>query len=365
MRVIAISNQKGGCGKTTTTINLAACLALLQKKVLIVDLDPQGHATCGYGLRAEDLNHTLYDLLNPLAGAVAFDKVWLRLNPYLYIFPSYVILAAIEEEFAALPDRHQRLKKLLQAVGSGPEKFDFVLIDCPPNLGLLTLNALNAADEAIVPVEPSFFSLHGLGKMSETLQFLNEKRLHALEVHALLTLFDSRTRFAQDVYLEVKHHFRERLFKTIVHEDVMLKEAASAGESIDRYDRESQGFKDYFHLAVEFLERDCNRRLPEKKMGWHHILENHFGPRQVVGGILFQALAERVRSVEIAGDFNGWVPESLVLRDGQRLWQLVLPLSRGRYRYKFIVDGEWQLDSHQKEQKSNPFGTYDSYLEVN
>ncbi len=365
MRVVAISNQKGGCGKTTTTINLAACLALLQKKVLIVDLDPQGHATCGYGLHAEDLDYTLYDLLNPRAEILPFDKVWKRINPYLSILPSYVILGALEEELATLPDRHQRLKKLLSAVSAGPEKFDFVLIDCPPNMGLLTLNALTASDEVIIPVEPSFFSLHGLGKITETLHFLNEKRHHALEIHALLTLFDSRTRFAQDVYLEVKHHFLERLFKTIVHEDVMLKEAASAGESIDVYDRQSQGFKDYFHLAVEFLERDCNRRLPERKLGWDHIIENHFGPRQVVGGILFQALAEKVRNVEIAGDFNNWIPESLVLRDGQRLWQLVLPISKGRYRYKFIVDGEWQLDSHQREQKSNPFGTYDSYLEVN
>lgn len=364
MRVIAVANQKGGCGKTTTSINFAACLANLQKKVLLVDMDPQGHSTCGYGIRAEKLPYTLYDLLNehPVVKP-EFSQVLVQLRPNLFLLPTYVVLAALEEELANTPQKDRRLKKILDAEYEQGRSFDYVIIDCPPNLGVLTYNAFEAADELIIPIEPSFFSLHGLAKVSETIRGLNQRRPIPLEVHALLTLFNSGVRFAEDVFQEVREHFGEKMFKSVIHEDVALKEAAGAGVSIDQHDRSSQGYRDYAALAVEFLEREWQRRLPEDKLGWHQVLRQHFGPRRVMGGVLFQAAAENAQTVEIVGDFNQWIPEPMIRRDG-KLWQLVVPITRGQYRYKFIVDGEWQLDAGHDKQKANDFGRYDSFLEL-
>jgi len=228
----------------------------------------------------------------------------------------------------------------------------------------ILLQQIEAADDVVIPIEPSFFSLHGLAKISETLETINSKRCVPINLHALLTIFDSRTRFVRDVYEEVKTHFKERLFKSIIHESVLFKEAASAGMSIVDYDRHSIAFRDYFHLAVEYLEREWDRRLPEQTLGWDRVLHERFAPRQVPGGVLFQALSPNAREVEIAGDFNNWVPESLARRSASGLWQKVIPVSPGSYRYKFIVDGEWQVDPYQPMQRLNDFGTIDSYLEI-
>ncbi|MBI3307179.1 MAG: AAA family ATPase [Candidatus Omnitrophica bacterium] len=366
MRVIAIANQKGGCGKTTTSINFAACLAHLGKRVLIVDLDPQGHSTCGLGIHAEKLSWTIYDLLKGGGHGrqTSWPEVLREISPNLYVTPSYSILSALEEELVYQPDCFKRLKHELEGESFSELKFHYVILDCPPNLGVLTFNALEAADEIFIPIEPSFFSLHGLGKISETVQAVNQRRPIPLELHALLTIFDSRTRFAREVYDEVKTHFKSRLFRAIIHESVLLKEAASAGESIVQYAMDSPPFRDYFNLAVEYLEREWNRLLPEEELGWENLLLNRYGPRRVIGGILFQIISKNARTVEIAGDFNHWIPESLVKRSEDGLWQKVIPIQRGSYRYKFIVDGEWQMDPEYPVQKQNDFGTYDSYLEL-
>jgi len=365
LRVIAIANQKGGCGKTTTSINLSACLALLQKKILLIDLDPQGHSTCGFGVRAEKLPYSLYDLLSPrIDHKPSWSKVIVPINPYLSILPSYVVLSAAEEELANVDAKEKTLKRILAEAKQQGEYYDYVIIDCPPNLGILTFNALEACDEVIISIEPSFFSLHGLAKMCETLQFLSSKRVSEILLHALITIYDSRTRFAHDVHEEVKTYFQKKLFKTIIHESVVLKESASAGESIDLYDRESQAFRDYYNLAVEYLERDWNRRFPLHELGWRNIVRDRFGPRRVIGGVLFQVLAERAQSVEIVGDFNNWIPSPLVKREQENVWQVVILAGPGQYRYKFIVDGEWQIDPYHPEQRENAHGTYDSYLEL-
>lgn len=365
MRIIAIANQKGGCGKTTSSINFAACLHFLQKSVLLIDLDPQGHSTCGLGVKTQKGMLTLYDLLSPLQRVLPpISQVIRTLQPDFGLIPCNGSLNALEEEFGFMPNYHLKLKELFPRLPQEHRAYDFVILDCPPNLGMLTWNALNAADEVIIPVEPSFFSLHGLGKISETVQIVNRSREIPLAVHALLTLFNSQTNFSQEVYDEVKAHFQDRLFNTIIHEHIQLKEAAAAGQSIVQYAPQSSAFQDYLNLAVEYLEREWNRRLPEKELGWSQVFQNHFGPRQLSDGILFQFLNKTASSVEIAGDFNHWVPEPLVHRNADGLWQKVIPVLLQTFRYKFIVDGEWQVDPNQPMQKENSYGGVDSYLEL-
>jgi chromosome partitioning protein len=364
LRVIAIANQKGGCGKTTTSINFSACLNFLQKKVLVIDLDPQGHSTIGLGVKTQKGMLTLYDLLSPLQRiSPPLDQVIRNLQPDLDLIPCNASLNAIEEEFGFMPNYHLKLRDLLGRISEDARRYDFVVLDCPPNIGMLTWNALNAADEILIPVEPSFFSLHGLAKISETLQIVNRNREKPLAVHALLTLFNSQVSFSQEIYEEVRAHFQSRLFTTIIHEHVSLKEAAAAGQSIVQYAPQSQAFQDYLNLAVEYLERDWNRKLPEKELGWEQVFKNHFGPRQISDGILFQFSSKTASTVEIAGDFNHWVPEPLLQRNQDGLWQKVIPVELKTFRYKFIVDGEWQVDPCHPMKKENAYGGVDSYME--
>ena len=364
MRIIAIANQKGGCGKTTTSINFSACLSFLQKKVLLIDLDPQGHSTCGLGVKTQKGIPTLYDLLTPLQGVVPPpSQAILHLQEDFDLIPCNASLNALEEEFGFVPNYHLKLRDLLARIAAGGQRYDFVILDCPPNLGILTWNALSAADEVVVPVEPSFFSLHGLAKISETFEVVNRSRETPLGVHALMTLFNPEMSFSQEIYDEVRAHFQDRLFTTIVHEHITLKEAAAAGKSIAQYAPQSLAFQDYLNLAVEYLERDWNRKLPEKELGWDQVLKNHFGPRQISDGILFQFSSKTASSVEIAGDFNHWVPEPLVRRNQDGLWQKVISVQMKTFRYKFIVDGEWQVDPNQPMQKQNTYGGVDSYME--
>lgn len=365
MRVVAVANQKGGCGKTTTSINLAACLSHLNKNVLLIDLDPQGHSTCGLGIRAERLQATLYDLLKDAETELeSFQKTAFSVNDRLTLLPSTTSLAGLEEELVAVPGREKLLKERLMGFQEAGFDYDYVVIDCPPNIGTLTLNALGAADELIIPIEPSFFSLHGLAKISETIESVNRRRRTPLAVHALLTIFDSRTCFSKEVYEEVSRHFKKKLFRAIIHESVTLKESAGAGKSIVDYAPESQACRDYMNLALEYLERSWESLYPVHELGWGNVLRQRFGPRKAIGGVLFQCRGEGAQEVEIAGDFNSWIPEPMVRRSVPGVWQKIIPMPEGEFRYKFIIDGEWQLDPYQDDVKQNSFGSFDSYLKV-
>ena len=330
-----------------------------------MDWDPQGHSTCGLAVKPEDFPHHLYELLSPYQEKKpSLAELLCPVAPDLSLIPAYGILGALEEELANLPGKEKRLKEALENIQKERPELEYAVIDCPPNLGVLTLNALEAADEIFIPIEPSFFSLHGLAKMTETLQQINKRRGDPIEIHALLTIFNSRTCFVKEVYQEVKNHFNDSLFKTIIHESVLLKEAASAGKSIVKYDPESGAFRDYLNLAVEYLEKEWDRLLPPKRLGWSNVINHLYGPRRVSGGVLFQAMSKNARGVEIAGDFNSWIPEPLLRRGLEGLWQKVIPITKGIFRYKFIVDGEWQLDPYQPLQQVNAYGTFDSYLEL-
>jgi len=364
LRVIAVANQKGGCGKTTTSINFSAALGLLQKRVLLVDLDPQGHVACGLGIQLADDRPSLYELLSPLLPVVtSLDEVIVPVDTHFDVIPSRSNLSSLEEEFHFLPNQHARLQSLVERIRRDRPGYDFLILDCPPNIGALTWNGLHACDEVLIPVEPSFFSLHGLGKISETLQKVQEYGRKKVIVHALMTLYDPEMTLTQEICDEVRNHFAGDMLKTRIHWDVQLKEAAAVGRSIIQHAPDSKAFRDYLNLAVEYLERDWDRKLPKRELGWDQVWNQHYGPRVLSDGILFQFFNQGARSVEVAGDFNHWIPEPLLTRENG-LWQKVVSVKDRKFRYKYIVDGEWQVDPHHDEKRENEFGGIDSYLEL-
>jgi len=252
MRTIAIINQKGGCGKTTTSINLAACLARLGHKTLLVDIDPQGHCGVGLAVPEDQIERTIYDtMIEPCDGRVAkvSEIVW-QIASEFDLAPSNIKLAGFEQVFAGREGREDRLVMSLASVA---QTYEWCIIDCPPSVGLLTFNALRACDEVIVPVETGYFSLHGLAKMMETLDLRREKCGKQIAVRVLPTLYDTRTKLAREVLSELRSKFRDYLMESTVNFNTKLKEAASFGQPITEYDPGSRGYKDFVNLARELM----------------------------------------------------------------------------------------------------------------
>jgi chromosome partitioning protein len=252
MRTIAIINQKGGCGKTTTSINLAACLARLGQKTLLVDMDPQGHCAVGLAVPEEQIERTVLDALIEDRDGTPIklpDTVWQIASEY-DLSPSNIKLAAFEQMFAGRPGREDRLKNALAAAA---DIYRWCIIDCPPSVGLLTFNALRACQEVIVPVETGYFSLHGLAKMMQTLEVLREKVGKDILIRVLPTLYDTRTKLAREVLSELRNKFKEYLMESTVNFNTKLKEAASFGQPITEYDPGSRGYKDFLNLARELM----------------------------------------------------------------------------------------------------------------
>ena len=252
MRTIAIINQKGGCGKTTTSINLAACLARLGHKTLLADMDPQGHCAVGLAVPEEQVERTIYDaMIEPTDGKTAKvpEIVW-QIASDFDLAPANLKLAAFEQVFAGRPGREDRLTKALDVVR---DTYQWCVIDCPPSVGLLTFNALRACDEVLVPVETGYFSLHGLGKQMETLEVLRERCNKDVAIRVLPTLYDTRTKLAREVLSELRAKFRDYLMESTVNFNTKLKEAASFGQPITEYDPGSRGYKDFVNLARELM----------------------------------------------------------------------------------------------------------------
>jgi chromosome partitioning protein len=251
-KIIAIANQKGGVGKTTTSVNLAASLGVLEKKILLIDADPQANATSGLGIDVEEVENGTYQLLEHSVNAV--DAIQKTGSPNLDIIPAHIDLVAIEIELVDQEEREYMLKKAITPL---KEKYDFILIDCAPSLGLLTLNALTAADSVIIPIQCEYFALEGLGKLLNTIKSVQKIHNNKLDIEGLLlTMYDSRLRLSNQVVDEVKKHFDEMVFNTIIQRNVRLSEAPSYGESIINYDASSKGASNYLSLANEIIKKN-------------------------------------------------------------------------------------------------------------
>ena len=250
-KIIAVANQKGGVGKTTTTVNLAACLGALDKKVILIDADPQANASSGLGINVEKIEFGTYQLLEHNCTA---DEAILKTSATnVDIIPSHIDLVAIEIELVNVEKREYMLQ---QAINSLKKNYDYILIDCAPSLGLLTLNALTAADSVIIPIQCEYFALEGLGKLLNTIKSVQKIHNKKLDIEGLLlTMYDSRLRLSNQVVDEVKIHFSEMVFKTIIQRNVKLGEAPSYGESIIYYDVNSKGATNYLSLAKEIIRK--------------------------------------------------------------------------------------------------------------
>ena len=248
-KIISISNQKGGVGKTTTSVSLAASLGILEKKVLLIDADPQGNASSGIGINSEDFNFSIYDVL--LKNCKAKDAVIKTSSPNLDLIPANIDLVAIEIELVDIPKREYVFKTVFSEIIND---YDFLIIDCPPSLGLITLNALTASNSVIIPIQCEYYALEGLGKLLNTIKGVQNVHNNILEIEGiLLTMFDSRLRLSNQVKEDVKKHFGNMVFNTIIPRNVSLGEAPSHGESIIVYNATSKGSKSYIKFAQEII----------------------------------------------------------------------------------------------------------------
>ncbi|HLL90823.1 MAG TPA: AAA family ATPase [Tepidisphaeraceae bacterium] len=434
MRTIAIINQKGGCGKTTTSINLAACLARLGQKTLLVDMDPQGHCGIGLAVPEDQIERTIYDaLIEAQDGKPARvnEVVW-QIASDFDLAPSGIKLSAFEQVFAGRDGRENRLSKALAEVKN---TYSWCIIDCPPSVGLLTFNALKACDEAVVPVETGYFSLHGLAKMLETLDLMRERCGKEIKIRVLPTLYDTRTKLAREVLSELRSKFREHLMESTVNFNTKLKEAASFGQPITEYDPGSRGYKDFVNLARELmghrpvdLEPTPTEKLsrpaelvqrakqlaqltnlqfgrntvppPAAATGTGGVatmprtetlvaatgrfstdapaaepqavakttqqkIDEFYGVKQDGDDVIFSARFDTARKVLIAGDFNNWSPMSTPMHMVvPGTFRMQLPLMKGRYRYRFVVDGKWVTDPANSYVEANQYGELNNIIEV-
>lgn len=258
-KIIAIANQKGGVGKTTTAINLAACLAVLEYKVLLVDADPQANSTSGVGFDPRNVKTSIYECI--IGEAEPKDTILHTETPNLDVLPAHIDLVGAEIEMINLPNREMMVKLALNKIKND---YDFIIVDCSPSLGLITVNCLTAADSVLIPIQCEYFALEGLGKLLNTIKIVQARLNPDLEMEGLLlTMYDSRLRLANQVVEEVKTHFQQLMFDTVIARNTKLGEAPSHGKSIIMHDASSKGATNYLNLAREILQKNGMTRLKE------------------------------------------------------------------------------------------------------
>ncbi len=445
MRTIAVVNQKGGCGKTTVSINLASALAELGHRTLLVDMDPQSHCAVGLAVPDDQIEQSIYDCLISTSRnePIKLAEILWQISDKLELAPASIDLSAFEQQMVGIVERESCLKNVLCETKN---EYDYVIIDCPPAVGLLTFNALRAATDAIVPVETGYFALHGLSKQLETLGILCKRCSQQINVRVLASMYDLRTKMAREILAELRAHFADKMFKTIVNFNTKIKEASSFGQPICEYDSASKGQKDFRALAEEIINSSADRRpqadhgelvelievvesvasakpniiaLPavatlDKKAGQQRTevvssladrletisatadellqsakpaikaipqapraekpkqadtnakLSDYYGVSQINDAVIFVTLYPRANSVQIAGDFNNWQPAKSPLQKvgSSGVWQTKIKLPTGKYRYRLVVDGQWQQDPYNEATELNPFGGLNSVVEV-
>lgn len=402
MRTIAIANQKGGCGKTTVSINLAACLAREGRRTLLVDMDPQGHCALGLAVPEDQIEISTYDIVMEGPSGTKVDitrSIW-QITANFDLVPSTTSLAAFEQVMQGRADCDHRLADALAAIDG---KYEFVIVDCPPHIGLLTQNALTAASEVIIPVDTGYFSLQGLSKQLQTIEQIRAGRENPLEVRVLANLYDVRTKLGREILNELKRKFGPLMCHTFINFNTKLREGASFGQPITEYDPSSMGFRDFVRLARELIsaggpemvattllrQADDLSEKAELLLATSRPLFNHeelppppvetptaeqtdakindvYGTRATAEGVWFIANAPGASEVCVAGDFNNWQPQATPLqRNGREdCFHALLPLRPGRYCYRYVIDGSWQHDRGNNYVEANPFGELNSVVEV-
>jgi chromosome partitioning protein len=526
MRTVAIVNQKGGCGKTTVSINLASALAELGKKVLLVDMDPQSHCAVGLAVPEEQIEQSIYDVLISKSRnePIRLTEILWQIGEKLELAPASIDLSAYEQQMAGIPERECCLRDVLEEV---KEEYDFAVIDCPPAVSLLTFNALRAATDVLVPVETGYFALHGLSKQLETLSILCKRCQQQVSVRVLASMYDIRTKMAREILAELRSHFADQMFKTVVNFNTRIKEASSFGQPINEYDPASKGQQDFRMLAQEVIGSEERPQVKSKRLvdslanqleaigaSANELLKAtkptptaepkpvveqrpviepkpavepkpviaprpvvtmqtpaverkpaiveqkpvveprpviievakqpppvpprpvieqkpvvaqgpaleqkpivpphkapepvaaagvfatkepisapasagaavqtpaesavrntdpldaklsvYYGVSQMQDAVVFVTLYPRAETVAIAGDFNNWQPATTPMqRVGEAgVWQAKMKLPHGIYRYRLVVDGQWQQDPYNERSELNPYGEYNSILEV-
>jgi len=443
MRTIAVVNQKGGCGKTTVSINLASAFAGAGQRTLLVDMDPQSHCAVGLAVPEEQIEQSIYDVLISKSRnePIKLTEILWQISDRLELAPASIDLSAFEQQMAGIVERECCLKNALSEVKG---EYDYVIIDCPPAVGLLTFNALRAATDVIVPVETGYFSLHGLSRQLETLNILCKRCNQQVEVRVLASMYDIRTKMAREILAELRAHFADKMFRTIVNFNTKIKEAASFGQPISEYDSASKGQRDFRLLAEEVIDSEAKQQRREmvnslagqlesisatadellqgdkilqkdremetqaaepaietvqaakteephfgspvessriatgaearkletsekpRTAGIDARLSDYYGVTQINDAVIFVTLYPRADSVQVAGDFNNWQPAKTPMQKvGESgVWQTKIKLPEGKYRYRLVVDGQWQQDPYNELTELNPFGGFNSVVEV-
>ena len=261
-KVVAIANQKGGVGKTTTAVNLATSLAASEKRTLLIDIDPQGNSSSGFGVENKDLNKTVYELLVEVCPAQ--ETIIETSMPFLWLIPSNINLVGAEIEIINEPRREEKLKNAIAPILNS---FDYIILDCPPSLGLITLNSLTASNSVLIPVQCEYYALEGLGQLLNTISIVKRTFNPNLEIEGvLMTMYDSRLRLSNQIVSEVKKYFGEKVYKTLINRNVRLSEAPSFGKPILLYDAVSTGSRNYMSLAQEFLKLNKSDKNSKSKI---------------------------------------------------------------------------------------------------
>lgn len=358
MHIIALSNQKGGCGKTSSAINIAASFASLGHRTLLIDLDPQAHASFGLGVR-NDKEKSIYNVLTETEGKKSFfEQVIVPIDTNLDLVPSHILLSTIEQEFT---NKDESVSRLYDAIGNLSFPYQMVVIDCPPSLGFLTFNALRAAQTVIVPVELGSFSLMGVNKLLSMIELIRVKLQHTPRVFALPTMVDMRTRFAKYMIEEIKAAFGEQVLNSPVRHTITVKESQAKGVPLIQYDPKSRGAIDYLILSQELLNKISHENEHRQLR-----LEQGDLPTPSDGLREFMVKIPEAKEVHLVGDFNNWQisQDSLLWQKEAGLWQKRIFLEPGRYRYKFVIDGEWTTDPLNDRLEPNPYGGVDSVFEI-